>query len=167
MRPSSIYFAVLVFSLSIIVASLSACVQSQGGSRTGMGGGKGGGGRGVGGGGSQAVMATYDEGSFTTVTGQVTEASVGYNRHMREDGLHLMVQTASDTYKVHVCPQWYAEQQGIQFAKGESVTVSGSEFSKDGANIFASTITRQSAPPLNLRDANTGDTLWTGRKKSE
>jgi hypothetical protein len=165
MRPSSIYFAVLVFSLSIIVASLSACVQSQGGSRTGVGGGKGGGGRG--GGGSQAVMATYDKGTFTTITGTVTDASVGYNRHMGEDGLHLMVETASDTYKIHVCPAWYSDQQGILFDDGESVTVSGSEFSKDGPNIFAATITRRAAPPLNLRDADTGDTLWKGRKRTQ
>ena len=165
MRPRSIYLAVVVFSLSLIVASLSACVQSQGGSRTGVGGGKGGGGRG--GGGSQAVMATYDNKSFTTVTGQVTDASTGYNRHMGEDGLHLMVKTASGDYKIHVCPQWYAEQQGIQFQKGEQVTVTGSEFSKDGPNIFAASITRRAAPPLSLRDATTGDTLWKGRKKPE
>ena len=165
MRPRVLYLSVLVISFSLIVASLSACVQSQGGSRTGMG--RGGGGKGGGGGGSQAVMATYDKGTYTSVTGTVTDASVGYNRHMKEDGLHLMVKTASGTYKVHVCPAWYADQQGIRFADGEQVTVTGSEFSKDGANIFAANITRASAPPLNLRDADTGDTLWKGRQKPQ
>ena len=165
MRRSSIYLAVVVFSLSLIVATLSACVTSQGGSRTGMG--RGGGKSGMGRDGSQAVMATYDNKSFTTVTGQVTEASIGYNRHMGEDGLHLMVETDSEEYKIHVCPEWYADQQRIRFEKGEQVTVTGSEFSKDGPNIFAASITRRGSPPLNLRDATTGDTLWKGRNRTQ
>ena len=163
MRLRLSYLTVLVISFAFIVATFSACVQSQGGSRTGMGGG--GGKSGMGRGGSQATMATYDQNTFTTITGTVNEASTGFNRHMGEDGLHLMVDASSGQYKIHVCPQWYADQRGIRFAEGELVTVSGSEFSKDGPNIFAARITRPSSPPLVLRDANTGETLWKGRNR--
>ncbi len=83
---------------------------------------------------------------------------------MKEDGLHLKIKTGSGDIIVHVCPQWYADKESIQFKKGESVTVTGSTFTKDNEqNIYAATISRKGAETLNLRNPDSGSGMWSGR----
>ena len=113
-------------------------------------------------------MAPYNIKTFTTIEGNIKSIDASFNPATSETGLHLTVKTPSGEYIVHVCPKWYADQKQIEFQKGESLTISGSTFTKDNqANIYAATIDYQSASSstLQLRNPDTGDELWKERLK--
>jgi hypothetical protein len=113
---------------------------------------------------SDKGMIPYKSSTFTTIKGSVQSSEAFYNKHMKEDGLHLKVKTDDGEFIVHVCPQWYAEKENIQFKKGEFVTITGSTFTKDNEeNIYAATISRKGDDTLNLRNPDDGETLWSGR----
>jgi len=112
-------------------------------------------------------MAPYNKDTYKTINGTVAGSVVQYNPNMKEDGLHLNVTTSSVNFLIHVCPKWYADKENISFSNGGTVTVSGSEFTKDGEkNIYAATIVRANIPALHLRDPDTGKELWTGREQT-
>lgn len=109
-------------------------------------------------------MAPYALSTVKTVQGTIRSVDVVYNRHTNEDGIHLRLMTSRGEYIIHVCPEWYAEQQNIRFSKGESISVTGSEFNKDNEkNIYAATIERTAEPALLLRDKKSGKELWDRR----
>lgn len=131
------------------------------GAGTGFGAGSGGGG----GPGSRG-MTPYDRSTFTTIQGTVADVTTVLNPVMKEEGMHLELKTASDTVLVHVVPKWYADKnkKKFDFFKGEKISVSGSQFSKNQQpNIYAATIKRQSGLTLKLRNIKSGQGLWSGR----
>lgn len=155
-------FKLLLCMLAIFLSSVLTVPQIFGGPPGMFGGG--GGGYGAGGGQGSRGMTPYRSSTVTTIKGEITDVSTVYNPVVREKGLHLRVETSRQEYVIHVCPQWYAEKEDFNFTQGERVTVTGSEFTKDfEQNIYAATIVRGSAPPLQFRDLESGDSLWSGR----
>ncbi len=113
----------------------------------------------------RAGMIPYKSETVTTIKGKVRRVKTVFNRIQQEKGLHLTVKSSSGSYIVHVCPQWYADKQKIQFFKGESISITGSTFTKDGKqNIYAASI-RRGPKTLNLRNVDTGVGLWSERYK--
>ena len=113
-------------------------------------------------------MVAYDKETYTSVKGIVKSVDTVFNRFKQEKGLHLTVKTSSDEYIVHVCPQWYADKKKLKFNIGELVSVSGSEFTKNGEkNIYAARLTHKSFGTLKLREPKTGNGLWFGRYQEE
>lgn len=113
---------------------------------------------------SASGMDPYNEKTLKTIKGEIVSIDTVFNRHTQENGLHLSIESSSVKYIIHVCPEWYAEKNKIQFKKNEKISVTGSEFEKDNEkNIYAASIVRSSGAVLKLRDKNTGKTLWKGR----
>ncbi|MFC1523719.1 hypothetical protein ACFL6N_02900 [Thermodesulfobacteriota bacterium] len=113
-------------------------------------------------------LAPYQQETVTTIKGNVDVVETVLNRQTNEDGLHLKILTTSGVYIVHVCPQWYADKIKIRFDKGESLTITGSTFIKDNEqNIYAATITDSVDHVLQLRNQDTGETMWTGRTRNK
>jgi len=115
-----------------------------------------------------AGINPYRPETVTTITGVVDNFETVMNKQTKEPGLHLSVTTASDTFVVHVSPQWYADKMNIQFNKGEQLTITGSTFTKDfKQNIYAATIVGIDNIVINIRNPETGDSLWAGRTRNE
>ena len=113
-------------------------------------------------------MNPYRLETVTTITGVVDNSETVMNKQTKEPGFHLSVTTASDTFVVHVSPQWYADKMNIKFSKGEQLTITGSTFTKDfKQNIYAATIVGIDNSVLNLRNPDTGESLWVGRTRDE
>ncbi len=113
-------------------------------------------------------MIPYSKDTFKTIKGNVISINTVFNKIKQEKGLHLTMKSSSDEYIVHVCPQWYADKEKIEFKKGDSITVSGSTFIKDDANnIYTATLEYGDNKTLNLRDPDTGKGLWRGRHMEE
>ncbi len=111
-------------------------------------------------------MADYKKSTFTNIAGEVISVETVFNKVKQEDGLHLTVKTSSKEYIIHVCPQWYADKQKLEFKVGETLKITGSSFVKDGLpNIYAATITYSSSKTLNLRNPDTGETFWKEQYK--
>ena len=89
-------------------------------------------------------MVPYEEGKIVSIVGTITNIETIFNPVTKEDGLHIELATSLNKYTVHVCPQWYADNQKLQFSKGELLTIKGSEFIKDNKpNIYAANIIRR------------------------
>ncbi|MCP4749392.1 MAG: hypothetical protein GY866_00730 [Proteobacteria bacterium] len=111
-------------------------------------------------------MTPYNKATVATIKGTVTSVDTVFNKVQQEDGLHVTIKTRSGEYIVHVCPQWFADKQHITFKKGESLTIFGSTFIKDGQpNIYAATI-ESDEKTLKLRNPENGDRLWSGRYRN-
>ncbi len=118
-------------------------------------------------------MSPYSKDSFVTKDGVVAKVeSSSFNPVMGQTGLHLKMRTSSGMYIVHVAPQWYIDNEEITFNVGDNITVSGSEFYANkgkiaGRNIYAATIVSPSlSTPLEVRDPDTGEGLWSGRNEN-
>ena len=92
--------------------------------------------------GGGAGMPRYDKSTETTISGTVMDVQV-HQGMGRQTGVHLMLQTASDMKEVHVAPTAWLEEHHLTFAKGDTLTVVGSDVTVDGKPAFlARTITR-------------------------
>ena len=73
-----------------------------------------------------AQQRRYDPATETTVTGTVTDV-VQVTHHGRSPGTHLKVKTDAGPMTVQLGPTSYLESQNVNFAKGDQVTVTGSQ----------------------------------------
>ncbi len=71
----------------------------------------------------------YDENTEIAITGVIAHVGV-YKR----GPVVLRVITDTKTYHVVIAPRWYLTQEGIAFASGEKIEVTGSKYyAKDGS----------------------------------
>ncbi|MGN7611930.1 hypothetical protein ACQZV8_07570 [Magnetococcales bacterium HHB-1] len=126
------------------------------------------------GGGASEGMTSYDATKIMRIQGTVQSSQVNHNPHMSEEGLHVMLETPQGIFKVHVCPNWYAQKIGLQFQNREKLFVQGATFTRHGdQNIYAATIRRHRRDLkakqrlLRLRNLKTGAPLWWGRYQQQ
>lgn len=103
----------------------------------------------------------YNTASETTVTGtvQAVQQHPGKRGGM---GIHLLLKTKDSILDVHVGPSWYLDKQGVTFAEGDVVEVTGSML-KTNDGILAKEI-KKGDKTLSLRNA-AGRPLWAGPNK--
>lgn len=103
----------------------------------------------------------YNPATVETLSGEVTKVDrftpgrgIGY-------GVHLMLKTASETIDVHLGPTWYVEQQGLTFAAGDKLKVTGSRITYRGKPAIIAGEVKKGDQVLKLRDAQ-GVPAWAG-----
>lgn len=103
----------------------------------------------------------YDAAAETTLTGTVDQEDLMGPTAPMMGGVHLMVSTPAGRTEVHVGPAWYVSSKNVHFAKGDVLTIVGSQGMMAGkAVIIAREITKGN-DILTLRDAK-GFPLWSG-----
>jgi hypothetical protein len=113
------------------------------------------------GGGQRQGGGNYDLATETTVTGTVEEVRQTPGPGKGQGGLHLMLRTDAGIQEVDVGPAAYVSSQKATFAKGDSISVTGSRITREtGAAIIAREI-KKGDQVLTLRDAK-GFPLWSG-----
>lgn len=113
-------------------------------------------------------MAPYEKDNFITIEGIIEEVNIIFNKYTEEDGLHLTVKAKTETYIVHVSPQWYAKKLRLKYKPGDQITISGATFIRKGTlNMYAALIMYKEKKTLNLRNPDTGDPLWKERNKDK
>ena len=117
-----------------------------------------------GGGGAQgfdsATVGTL-EGTVENVDKELLSPGVG----LMDSLVVLDVKTASGKERVHVGPDDYLKQQGIEIKKGDRVEVTGSRLTTDGENLFVASnlILKGNGKVLTLRQ-NDGTPKWNQGK---
>ncbi|TGV04351.1 DNA-binding protein [Flavivirga rizhaonensis] len=79
-------------------------------------------------------------------------------------GVHLKVKTKSETISVHLGPAWFIDNQEIQFAKNDKVTVTGSRITYKNAPAIIVMHALKGNLELKLRDKN-GYPVWSGWRR--
>lgn len=101
----------------------------------------------------------YDENTEITVRGVITDAGI-----TRRGPVVLRVKTDAKSYEVITAPRWYLAQEGISFASGEKIEVTGSKYiTRDGnLSLIAHTIKVSGRTTIiSLRDGSCRP-LWMG-----
>jgi hypothetical protein len=101
----------------------------------------------------------YDPASEVTVTGVVTQI---HESKVATDhpGLHLILQTETETVEVHACPVRFLRELGFALEVGDKLTVIGSR--PKGASVMVAREIAKGRDGLILRD-RTGSPNWLPR----
>jgi hypothetical protein len=118
-------------------------------------GGEAGRGRGTGGGGESAKGPRSDGGDHLVGTWLTVDGTV-----VVLEGDELTIKTADSELKVHLCPEWYWETQGITLNAGDEVAISGFYEGDDFEVGHVENLT--TGESVTLRDES-GRPMWAGR----
>lgn len=112
-------------------------------------------------GGSTAfAQRNYDTKTVETIEGTISSIEKTMSPKGRGRGMHLMLKTGNETISVHVGPTWYIDKQTVRLQTNDTITVTGSRITVEGAPaIIASRITKGSEL-LKLRDDD-GVPMWS------
>jgi hypothetical protein len=151
MRKLATAMVILVFS----ILPLTGEAQAQG-LRW-----RGGGGWGAGG----QYGRLFDANTVVTISGKVTAVESMTPFKGMGQGVHLMLETDTETISVHLGPVWYLERQDVGFAAGDEIEVKGSRITYDGKPAIIAAAVHKGENVLLLRNAD-GTPMWAGWRRS-
>jgi hypothetical protein len=105
-------------------------------------------------------MARYDTATETNFKGTVEEVKVYSRGGMGGGGTHLIVKGDDQTLEIHLGPTDFLSKQGMSFAKGDQVTVTGSKVKLGDAEVILAREVKKGDKTLTLRDAQ-GLPAWS------
>ncbi|MCU7549296.1 hypothetical protein OCK74_09225 [Chitinophagaceae bacterium LB-8] len=108
----------------------------------------------------------YDTKTVTEVKGQVVGVEQVVPLQGMSSGIHLLVNTGSDTISVHLGPKWYLDNQSIQFTVNDKVEVKGSKVPLNGEQIIIAREISKEGKVFTFRDES-GIPLWAGKGKGK
>jgi len=97
----------------------------------------------------------------TTLTGTIDDVRTIGPSGGAMGGVHLIVNTTSGLTEVHVGPTWYVSSKNMVFAKGDKLTIVGSNTVMAGKGLVIAREITKGTQTLTLRGAN-GVPLWAG-----
>jgi|UniRef100_A0A7C3SJF7 hypothetical protein len=103
----------------------------------------------------------YNPATVETLSGEVTKVERFTPGRGMGYGVHLTLKTATETISVHLGPSWYVEQQGLTFAAGDKLEVTGSRITYQGKPAIIAAEVKKGDKVLKLRDAQ-GVPVWAG-----
>jgi hypothetical protein len=131
-----------VSSITLVMLGIAALAFAQRGARRGGG--------------------NYNTATEVTFSGTVDEVLHMPAPGKGPGGLHLIVRSEAAAHDVHLGPMAYITSKHFEFAKGDAITVTGSQVSMGGKDVIIARDIKKGDQVLTLRDAN-GFPLWSGR----
>jgi len=80
----------------------------------------------------------------------------------RGGGIHLDLETAEGTLRVHLGPSWFLEKEGLRLAAGDQVEITGSKVTVRGQPAVIAQVVKKGDTAVALRDVQ-GIPVWAGR----
>jgi hypothetical protein len=108
----------------------------------------------------------YDPAKAETVTGQVVSLEQAASPRGKGMGVGFKLNTGSETFLVHLGPQWFIDEQGVKISAGDTIEIKGVKAERWGEKIFVAGEVKKGAEVLKLRDEN-GVPAWAGWRRSE
>lgn len=109
-------------------------------------------------------MRLFDPKTVTTVEGSVTKVERVEHKMMGMFAVEATVKAADVTYTVHLGPAWFIENQELQLAAGDAVTLTGSKITLQGRPTIIATELQRGDDTLKLRDKD-GTPVWVGWRR--
>lgn len=106
----------------------------------------------------------YDTATVQTFTAHVLEVRTPPPGGRGSAGVQLLVQAGSDTLPVHLGPSWLLQRQGVVFAPGDVIDVTGSRVQIADAPAIVAAEVRKGDTTLRLRD-HAGTPRWSPRRR--
>jgi hypothetical protein len=106
----------------------------------------------------------YDVRTVETVSGEVTSIDQFVPVQGLYPGIHIMLQTATESVSVHLGPAWFLDNQDQEVVVGDEVVVTGSRIPYQGAPAIVAATVQRGDEILQLRDAR-GIPVWSGWRR--
>ncbi len=103
----------------------------------------------------------YNPQTVTTVKGVVEAVEQVTPMKGMSYGIHLKLQTDTETLPVHLGPAWFIERQDIKIEEGDTIEVLGSKRTYNNAPAIIAEQVKKGETVLRLRDEN-GIPVWAG-----
>jgi hypothetical protein len=108
----------------------------------------------------------YDLNTIENTAGEVLAVELITPMIVMSYGVHIILQTDTDTISVHLGPGWFIENQDVKIAPRDKIEIKGSRITfEDKPTIIAAEVTTGDGV-LMLRDAG-GYPAWSGWRRSE
>jgi len=112
----------------------------------------------------QGPGAHYDPATEVTLTGTVEEVKTVPAPGRGPGGVPLMVRAEGGVMEVLLGPAWFVTSKGMDFAKGDNITVTGSKLTLNKQEVVVAREAKKADKVLTLRDAK-GVPLWSGKAR--
>lgn len=146
-------FISLIGILTLVLATTGAWAQPGMGPGGGQGGGWGAG---------DPYSRMYNSKTVKTLSGEVVSVDKFTPGRKMSYEVHFILKTGKETTPVHLGPSWYVEKQGIIFAPGDKLEISGSRVTYQGKPTIIAAEVKKGGQVLKLRDS-AGVPAWAGR----
>jgi hypothetical protein len=141
--------------MSILVLIVATAAWAQPGMRPGSG-------QGRGWRAGDPYSRMYNLKTVETLSGEVVNVEKFTPGRQMSYGVHFTLKTAKEAIPVHLGPSWYMEKQGMAFAPGDKVEVTGSRITYEGKPTIIAAEVKKGGQILKLRDAS-GVPAWAGQ----
>lgn len=106
----------------------------------------------------------YNPQTVETVSGEVESVDKLTPMKGMADGVHLTVKTDKETISVHLGPSWYIENQDMEIAPTDKITVQGSRITHEGKAAIIAAEVQKGDEVLTLRNES-GIPAWSGWRR--
>jgi hypothetical protein len=110
----------------------------------------------------QARPTKYDVQSETKMKATVEELKLPAGGSEKEVS-HLLVKSGAETVDVYLCPKSFLDEMGVNFSKGDEISLTGSKIKQDGADLILAREVVKGTDTLVLRD-DKGNPVWSWRR---
>ena len=103
----------------------------------------------------------YDASTESKIKGVVEELKLPAKEN-EKDAAHLMVKNDSGLVDIYLCPKSFLADMGIEFNKGDEISLTGSKVKQDEADLILAREVVKGSDTLVLRD-DKGNPVWNWR----
>lgn len=103
----------------------------------------------------------YDVQTIETIAGEVLAVERITPMIVMSYGVHIVLQTDTDTISVHLGPGWFIENQDVKIAPRDKIEIQGSRITFEGKPAIIAAEVKKGDDVLMLRDAG-GYPVWSG-----
>ena len=100
----------------------------------------------------------YDLQTETKIKGTIDEVKLPPKGSEKEIA-HLLVKNGADTVDVYLCPKSFMDDMGMDFGKGDEISLTGSKIKQGEADLFLAREVVKGNNTFALRDAK-GAPVW-------
>jgi hypothetical protein len=98
---------------------------------------------------------SHTESKFKGTIDDVTLPPAGHEKEI----VHLVMKNGTETVDVYLCPKSFLDDMGVNFSKGEEITITGSKVKQGDSDLFLAKQTEKGNDTLVLRD-DKGNPVW-------
>lgn len=104
-------------------------------------------------------LPKYDVQTETKIKGTIDEVKLPPKGSEKEIA-HLLVKNGADTVDVYLCPKAFMDDMGMEFSKGDEISLTGSKIKQAEAELLLAREVVKGNNTFALRDAK-GEPVWT------
>jgi hypothetical protein len=108
----------------------------------------------------------YNLQTMESLTGEVVSVEMITPIKVMSYGVHIILQTETETISIHLGPGWFIENQDVKIAPRDKIEIKGSRITFEDKPAIIAAEVKKDDEVLTLRDAS-GFPVWSGWRSGE